>query len=29
METRLTLRPDMPGTKKLVARNGERLVCER
>ena len=29
METRLTLRPGMPGTKKLVARLGERLVCVR
>jgi hypothetical protein len=29
METRLTLRPGMPGTKKLVARFGERLVCVR
>jgi len=29
METRLTLRPGMPGTKKLVARYGERLVCVR
>jgi hypothetical protein len=27
METRLTLRPDMPGTKRLVARYGERLAC--
>lgn len=29
METRLTLRPGMPGTKKPVARYGERLVCVR
>ncbi len=29
METRLTLRPGMPGTKKLVARFGERLLCVR
>lgn len=29
METRLTLRPGMPGTKKLIARYGERLVCVR
>ena len=29
MQTRLTLRPGMPGTKKLVARYGERLVCVR
>jgi hypothetical protein len=29
METRLTLRPGMPGTKKLVARFGARLVCVR
>ena len=29
METRLTLRPGTPGTKKLVARYGERLVCVR
>ena len=29
METRLTLRPGMPGTKKLAARYGERLVCVR
>jgi len=29
METRLTLRPGMPGTKKLQARFGERLVCVR
>jgi hypothetical protein len=29
METRLTLRPGMPGTKKLVARFGERLICVR
>ena len=27
METRLTLRPGMPGTKKLVAHYGERLLC--
>ena len=29
METRLTLRPGQPGTRKLVARYGERLVCGR
>ena len=29
METRLTLRPGMPGTKKRVARYGERPVCVR
>jgi len=29
METRLTLRPGMPGTKKLQARFGEKLVCIR
>src|SRR5688572_27556965 len=29
METRLTLRPGMPGTKKLQARFGDRLVCVR
>jgi hypothetical protein len=29
METRLTLRPGMPGTKRLVARYGERLVRVR
>ena len=29
METRLTLRPRMPGTKKLAARCGEWLVCVR
>ena len=29
METRLTLRPGMPGTKRLLARHGERLVCVR
>jgi hypothetical protein len=29
METRLTLRPGMPGTKKLQARFGNRLVCVR
>ena len=29
METRLTRRPGMRGTKKLVARCGERLVCVR
>jgi hypothetical protein len=29
METRLTLRPGMPGTKRLVTRYGERLVCVR
>ena len=29
METRLTLRPGMPGTKRLVARYGERLICVR
>ena len=27
METRLTLRPGVPVTKKLLARYGERLVC--
>ncbi len=29
MEIRLTLRSGMPGTKRLVARFGERLVCVR
>ena len=29
METRLTLRPGQNGTKKLLARYGERLVCVR
>lgn len=29
METRLTLRPGQPGTRKLVARYGERLVRVR
>ena len=29
MGTRLTLRPGMPGTKRLLARYGERLVCVR
>jgi len=29
METRLTLRPGQPGTRKLFARYGERLVCVR
>lgn len=29
METRLSLRPGMPGTKKLVARYGERLLRVR
>jgi len=29
MEIRLTPRPGMPGTKRLVARYGERLVCVR
>ncbi len=29
METRLTLRPGMPGTKKLQARFGDKLVCVR
>jgi len=29
MQTRLTLRPGMPSTKKLVARYGARLVCVR
>jgi hypothetical protein len=29
MEIRLTLRPGMAGTKKLLARFGERLVCVR
>lgn len=28
-ETRLTLRPGQPGTRKLHARFGERLVCVR
>ena len=27
MEIRLTLRPGMAGTKRLLARYGERLVC--
>jgi serine kinase of HPr protein (carbohydrate metabolism regulator) len=27
METRLTLRPGQPGTRKLVEKYGERLVC--
>jgi hypothetical protein len=27
MEIGLTLRPGMSGTKKLLARYGERLVC--
>jgi len=29
METRLTLRPGVPGTKSLLARYGERLICVR
>ena len=29
MEIRLTLRPGMAGTKKLLERYGERLVCVR
>jgi hypothetical protein len=29
MEARLTLRPGQPGTKKLVAEYGARLVCVR
>ena len=29
MEIRSTLRPGMPGTKRLLARFGERLVCVR
>ena len=29
METRLTLRPGQAGTKKLLDRYGERLVCVR
>ena len=29
MEIRLTLRPGMAGTKRLLARYGERLVCVR
>jgi len=29
METRLTRRPGQPGTKKLLARYGERLVAVR
>ena len=29
METRLTLRPGQPGTRKLVEKYGERLVCVR
>ncbi len=29
MEIRLTLRPGMAGTKKLLARYGERLLCVR
>ena len=29
METRLTLRPGQPGTRKLVERYGDRLVCVR
>src|SRR2546430_16453878 len=29
MQIRLTLRPGMSGTKKLLARYGERLVCVR
>lgn len=29
METRLTLRPGQPGTRKLLDKYGERLVCVR
>lgn len=29
MHTRLTLKPGKPGTKKLVAEYGDRLVCVR
>ncbi|MDH4192447.1 MAG: hypothetical protein OEW21_19850, partial [Betaproteobacteria bacterium] len=29
METRLTLRPGQPGTRKLAERYGEKLVCVR
>jgi len=29
VETRLTLRPGQPGTRKLVAKYGERLICVR
>jgi len=29
METRLTLRLGMPGTKRPLARYGERLICVR
>jgi hypothetical protein len=29
VQTRLTLRPGKPGTKRLVARYGDRLVCVR
>ncbi|MGC2520345.1 MAG: hypothetical protein WA373_14710 [Burkholderiales bacterium] len=29
METRLTLRPGAPGTRRLLARFGARLVCVR
>ena len=29
METRLTFRPGQPGTRKLVERYGERLLCAR
>lgn len=29
MRTRLTLAPGLPGTKALVAKYGERLVCVR
>jgi hypothetical protein len=29
METRLTLRPGQPGTRKLLEKYGERLVCVR
>jgi len=29
METRLTLKPGQRGTKKLLARYGEKLVCVR
>lgn len=29
LETRLTLRPGAPGTKRLAKRYGDRLVCVR
>jgi len=29
VETRLTLRPGQPGTRKLLDKYGERLVCVR